>query len=82
MSVKNRFGNPQNGLLYAIINYFRRSASVAHYVDVCQHILRAGFCRRGVTPERTVCSYLSSNPHIFNSVGRGLYRLRSEWLTP
>jgi hypothetical protein len=74
------YGNARSGLLPKIIREMRiQGAEESHNSDyLTQQLIDAGhWAGRSVGwPERTVNSYLSQNPEIFERVDDNTYRLR------
>jgi hypothetical protein len=73
-------GNPRRGLLWAVIQEMRvQGAEEWHNSDyLTLQLINAGYwaVKSVRWPERTVNSYLSQNPEIFEWVDDNTYRLR------
>ena len=77
-------GNVRRGLLKELVDLARElGGEKRHDSDRRAAVLKGrGYWhgRKAETPERTVNSYLSQNPHVFEHVGRNSYRLeRAYW---
>jgi hypothetical protein len=74
-------GNPDHGLLRAIMDVFRRHGPGAQLGsrDIAQELLAQGYWGATVpeTPWNTVNSYLTQNPNYFRRVSPGVYEMNS-----
>jgi hypothetical protein len=79
----NRYGDPHKGLLKAIIDKFRelnpRFARTSVFITRALRDDGQWAGKRADTPERTVNSYLTQNPHIFRKSGPDMYMLDAAW---
>jgi hypothetical protein len=77
------YGDPQRGLLKAIIEEARILGADARFcsVDITEALLRKRFWgfKSPKTPERTVNMYCSQRSDIFEHLGPDTYRLWPNW---
>lgn len=78
------FGNPKAGILLAIIDMMNESDPTQSYDSnqITARLRAHGHWdnSRAKTPERTVNSYFSQNPHIFQHTGRNKYCLKIDFV--
>jgi hypothetical protein len=79
-----RFGNPNFGLLKRMLDVIYEHGQDKSYDSdwVAQRIKETGLWNHGKWPERTINSYFSRNPELFEHCGRNSYRLRIERFRP
>ena len=63
----------------AISVVLAKNGGSMHYEDITKEILNKGYRTATTTTENTVNSYLSTNPDLFNSQGRGYYEFIFNW---